>query len=164
MNRLLRWHKKLQRTVNCLVGIMMVLMMSVILAQTFTRYVVFYSLPWSEELSRYLFVAVVLLGINIGISEDMMVRINLIDNILSVRTAIIFEYVRDAVALVVSSVFCYSTIGMIQIGRFQRSPAMRISMSFMYGILFVGFLFAVFAAGMRIVERVRRSPETEGVV
>lgn len=135
--------------------------MIVIFAQTFTRYVVFYSLPWSEELSRYLFVAMVLSGINIGISKDMMVRINLIDTFLSQRGKIVFEYARDVVALVVASVFWYNTIKMVQIGRFQRSPAMRIPMGIMYGILFIGFLLAVFSVFIRIIGRSGKARETE---
>ena len=51
-----RAFSKVQNLLLGLIGIALTIMMSVIMLQTLTRYVIFYSLPWSEELSRYLFV------------------------------------------------------------------------------------------------------------
>ena len=48
----------------------LIVMMVVIVVQVFTRYVIFYSLPWSEELSRYLFVFIVVCGINVAVSRE----------------------------------------------------------------------------------------------
>lgn len=62
---------RLQSAVNALTAVILVAIMVIILVQTFTRYVIFYSIPWSEEASRYLFVAMILLGINIGISQNL---------------------------------------------------------------------------------------------
>lgn len=73
---------RLQGAVNALTAVILVAIMVIILVQTFTRYVIFYSIPWSEEASRYLFVAMILLGINMGISQNLMVRIDIIDNFL----------------------------------------------------------------------------------
>ncbi|MFR6273339.1 MAG: TRAP transporter small permease [Blautia sp.] len=73
---------RLQSAVNALTAVILVAIMVIILVQTFTRYVIFYSIPWSEEASRYLFVAMILLGINMGISQNLMVRIDIIDNFL----------------------------------------------------------------------------------
>lgn len=164
MNCLLRYFKLFQKAVNFFISGLLILMMVVILVQIFTRYVIFYSLPWSEEMSRYLFVAMVLFGINIAISQDMMVRINLIDNFLSLRLKKVFDYATDLIALAVSSFFCYSTIKMVRIGRFQRSPAMHIPMSVMYGILFIGFLLAMIAIIMQIIERAGKMSEKERAV
>lgn len=74
--------EKVQRIVNGIIGLMLIAIMVIIFVQTFTRYVIFYSIPWSEEASRYLFVGMILLGINMGISQNLMVRIDLIDNFL----------------------------------------------------------------------------------
>ena len=76
------WHGRLQGLINWIIGLALMLLLTVILLQTFFRYVVFYSLHWSEELSRYLFVVMILLGVNIGITRDNFVRIDLIDNFL----------------------------------------------------------------------------------
>lgn len=152
MNGILTVYKKIQNILNIITGITLMLIMGVILLQTFTRYVVFHSLPWSEELSRYLFVVMILFGINIGISQDMMVRIDLIDSFLGKKAKQAFEYGRLVLSLAVSCGFFYSTIDMIKIGSYQVSPAMQIPMSSMYVVLFVGFLFATLSIIVKAIE------------
>ncbi|MCC8189294.1 MAG: TRAP transporter small permease, partial [Planctomycetes bacterium] len=123
-------HRRLQSAINWLIGVALLGLLTVILLQTFTRYVIFYSLPWSEELSRYLFVLMVLLGINIGITRENFVRIDAIDGLIP-RAAPFLAVFRDLVALAVSVVMAYSALPLIRIGKFQKSPAMQIGMNIM---------------------------------
>jgi len=150
-------YKRLQEVLRTIIAIALSVIMIVIFAQTFTRYVIFYSLPWSEELSRYLFVVMILLGIGVGISENLMVRIDIIDNFLSKKARCVFDIGRELMALVIASVFLYSTIDMIKIGSFQKSPAMQIPMNLMYTVLFVGFLFAVVSVLIRIIAIIKNT-------
>lgn len=145
---------RLQNAVNALTAVILVAIMVIILVQTFTRYVIFYSIPWSEEASRYLFVAMILLGINIGISQNLMVRIDIIDNFLPGRMKKAFEIGRQVLALGISAVFFYSTFGMLRIGGYQMSPAMRIPMNVMYGILCLGFGLAVVSVIFKLQETI----------
>lgn len=153
MNTVLALHGKLQKCINWIIGMALMILLIVILAQTFFRYVIFYSLPWSEELSRYLFVVMILLGINIGITRDNFVRIDMIDGILPARFKPAMEVFRDLIALVVACAFVYSTLPLMRIGKFQRSPAMQITMDVMYGILFVGFCLAVLSIILKLLAR-----------
>ncbi|ARE86453.1 2,3-diketo-L-gulonate TRAP transporter small permease protein YiaM [Clostridium formicaceticum] len=117
--------------------------MVVILLQTVTRYVFFYSLPWSEELSRYLFVWMIMLGINIGIRDDMQVRIDIIDKVFKGRGKIVLAVFQQLVSLIVSAVFFYSSFNFIAIGARQLSPAMQIPMRYIYLCLPVGLGIAM---------------------
>lgn len=145
---------RLQGAVNALTAVILVAIMVIILVQTFTRYVIFYSIPWSEEASRYLFVAMILLGINMGISQNLMVRIDIIDNFLRSGVKKAFEIGRQVLALAISAVFFYSTFGMLRIGGYQLSSAMRIPMNVMYGILCLGFGLAVISVIFKLQETV----------
>lgn len=149
----------IQKIVNGITGLLLIAIMIIIFVQTFTRYVIFYSIPWSEEASRYLFVAMILLGINIGISENMMVRIDIIDNFLSPKVKKIMEIGRQILALLISVVFFVSTFDMIRIGRYQMSPALRLPMSVMYGILCIGFLLACISIIIKIAEIIGEKAE-----
>ena len=153
MNKLFVWHKRFQHCVNWLTGLALLTLLCVILLQTFTRYVIFYSLPWSEELSCYLFVLLILWGINIGISRENFVRIDVIDAILPKRCEPYMGVFRDLVALFVAGMFMYSTTFLIRIGKFQRSPAMQIRMDIMYYIVMVGFAMAVLSIILKIASR-----------
>jgi len=152
----LKAFKKMQNVINVIIGVILFGIMCIVLLQIFTRYVIFYSLPWSEELSRYLFVVMIMLGINIGISKNMMVRIDLIDNFLSENAKRMLEIGRDIIALVIASILFYSSIDLIKIGSVQISPAMQIPMSTIYLFLFVGFLFAVLSVIVKIIETIRK--------
>lgn len=76
------WFTKLQKFIMGLNGVILMAIMVVVFAQTFTRYVVFYSIPWSEEASRYLYVALTLLGVNLAVTKNQLVNIDLIDHVL----------------------------------------------------------------------------------
>ena len=53
---------------------------------------------------------------------------------------------RRFVMIFVNIVFVYSSYELIIIGGYQTSPAMRLPMSFLYGIIFIGFILNVIAS------------------
>ena len=83
-----------------------------------------------------------------------MVRIDIIDNFLPGRMRKAFEIGRQVLALGISAVFFYSTFGMLRIGGYQMSPAMRIPMNVMYGILCLGFGLAVVSVIFKLQETI----------
>jgi TRAP-type C4-dicarboxylate transport system permease small subunit len=154
---------KVQKVIGGLIGIILMAIMVIVFVQTFTRYVIFYSIPWSEEASRYLFVALILLGINLGITQNQMVSIDLIDNFLSPAAKRKLELFRQLISLVIASIFFYSTFGMLEIGGFQMSPAMRLPMNVMYGTVCLGFGLAIIAVVLQMMERCfANKPEEKG--
>lgn len=159
MEKVKQIFSKLQNVVNAIIAIILIAIMIIIFVQTFTRYVIFYSIPWSEEASRYLFVAMILLGINIGISQDILVCIDIIDNFLSDKAKKAFEIGRQVIALIISAIFFYSTFGMLRIGGYQLSPALRIPMSIMYGIICLGFGLAMVSVIIKLVDVIKTKPE-----
>lgn len=163
MNLIRKAVSALQKMAEILIGLMLGAMILIVFAQTFFRYVVFTSLPWSEEMSRFLFVALIALGLNIGISRDMMVRIDIIDGKLGPRGAQIMEIVRHCVGIFMNIFFAYSTFDLIAIGAKQASPALGMSMSIMYTTLLVGFVLAVVASLLKIVDIISASRQEVAV-
>ena len=137
---------RVQTGVRAFIGVCMIVMMTVIFVQTATRYLVFYSIPWSEELSRYLYVTLTLLGMNLAISSKQLVRIDIIDNYLKPEYDRWLNVFRCVLALIITVVFFYSSFGMMATSASQSSPAMGISMQIMYAVLGIGFLLSAIAA------------------
>ena len=135
-----------------LIAVCMVIMMSVIFIQTMTRYVVFYSIPWSEELSRYLYVTLTLMGVNLAVTSKQLVRIDIIDNFVKGNT---LNVIRCALAFVITIIFFYSSFGMIDVSQYQHSPALGISMQVMYVILGIGFLMSAVACLFELVDALK---------
>ena len=119
------------------------------------------SLTWSEELSRYLFVALIVLGINLAATDHLFVRIELIDGYLKGKAQYVMDLIRKAVAIYVSLIFMYSGYGLIEIGGYQISPAMGIPMSILYGIMFIGFILNCIALIVDTWEEFGKKKEVE---
>ena len=135
-----------------LIAVCMVVMMTVIFVQTMTRYVVFYSIPWSEELSRYLYVTLTLMGVNLAVTSKQLVRIDIIDNFVKGNT---LNIIRCALAFVITVIFFYSSFGIIDVSQYQHSPALGISMQVMYVILGIGFLMSAVACLFELVDALK---------
>ena len=152
LQKVIKIFDKIQNVISAIAGICLILMLCVVFLQTFTRFVIFYSLPWSEELSRYLFMTMILIGINVGIKENLMVRIDIIDNYVKGNVKKFLELFRHGVALFVSSIFFYSTFNLVRIGQYQVSPAMQLPMHLIYSILLVGFFLSTISVLIKIFE------------
>ena len=82
---------RIMRVISIAISVMLVVIVLVICAQTFFRYVVFKSLSWSEEVSRFLFAILVSGGICIGIQRDSLIRVDIIDKKFSPKAMGIFR-------------------------------------------------------------------------
>lgn len=145
--------EKVQKVLHALTGVALAIMMVVIMVQVITRYVIFYSIPWSEELSRYLFVFVIMIGLTVAIRDDMLISIDLIDRILPPKVDKYLDVLRKIVALGVSLVVVICCSRMFTIGKIQKSPAMGIPMITMYGTIFVSYILAAISMVFKIIDR-----------
>lgn len=152
---------KIQMVARTIIALCMIIMMSVIFLQTVTRYLVFYSLPWSEEVSRYLYVTLTLLGLNLAMTARQLVRIDIIDHYLSSSGVKKLELVRCVLTVLITVMFFYSSFGMIDVSQYQSSPALGISMQIMYVILGTGFLLSACAAVFNLYDAVKALQQTE---
>lgn len=145
---------KIQDFLLSLTGLAIGIMMSVIMLQTVTRYVIFYSLPWSEELSRYLFVFVIMVGLTIAIKKDMLISIDLIDRVLPAKAEKYLDALRKCLALAVSVVIAICCTRMFTIGMIQKSPAMGLPMITMYGLIFVSYILVAVSLVFKIIDNI----------
>ena len=94
MNRAISVFKFSQKILGIIISLMLIGMVVVICMQTFCRTVIFRSIPWSEELSRYFFVWITVLGSSLAISQKLLVKIDVIDQKLKEITVWKLEHFR----------------------------------------------------------------------
>ncbi len=160
MENLRQIFNTVQNVSKAVIGICMIVMMVVIFVQTSTRYLIFYSIPWSEEVSRYLYVALTLLGLNLAITSKQLVRIDIIDNYLKGNSLKALNIVRAALSVIITATFFYSSFGMIDVSQFQSSPALGMSMQIMYSIIGIGFLLSAVAAIFELYDACKATDAT----
>lgn len=150
---------------GCLTIALMV-MMCVIIVQVFTRYVIFYSLPWSEELSRYLFVFIIVCGVNVAVSREILIKIDAIQNSFkTVRGRLGLDIFHAAVGILACVLIALYATDLFPVGRVQKSPAMRIPMIIMYGIVCFGYSISAISLLLKMIEKIKAfcDPKNKGV-
>ena len=145
MQKIRKGFEKFQQFNTLLVSVVLLLMVGVVFLQTFCRFVIFQSLSWSEELSRYLFVVIIVLGMNLAISKHLFVRIEIIDNYLKGKAKMVMNVVRQLIMMFTNMIFVYSAYKLIIVSGYQTSPAMGMPMSILYALIFVGYILNVVA-------------------
>ena len=110
---------------------------------------------WSEELSRYLYVTLTLLGLNLAVTSKQLVRIDIIDHKISKNALKYLNLIRELMTLIITVLFFYSSFGMIDVSQYQSSPALGISMQIMYTVLGIGFLLSAVASLFNFCDAVK---------
>ena len=126
-------------------------MVIIVSAQIVTRYVFFYSLPWSEELSRYLFAYLIFLGACVGVRENNQICIDIIDNFVKGKGAkalVIFQYLVQIAAV---CFLFYAAMKLLKVGVRQLSPAMGLRMSWVYMCFPIGFTLILIEMTVKLV-------------
>ena len=105
-----------------------------VFAQVVMRYLFNFSLSWSEELARYVFVWQSWLGFSYLLKENGHIRVILVRDFLSPRLKIVFDIVAWSFSLamvVFLTVDGFRFLGLL-IDRGQISPALRIPIGYAY--------------------------------
>lgn len=148
--------------INTLTGAALLVIMCVVLLQVFCRFVIFKSLTWSEEVSRYLLVFVVLFGLATAVNENMLIKIDALDSVIrSARVRGVLDLLRTIVGLVCAVLITASSTRLFRVGMVQKSPAMQIPMIIMYAVVFISYLLATVALVFKTIDCVQEMKHPE---
>ena len=151
--------RAIQSKLEALSGLLLLLTILLIFVQVITRYVFFYSLPWSEELSRYMFIWFVYLSLSVTIRENLSIRIDFLDQILKGKAKDILNLVVDILGFCILVVFVYSSYKLFLMGFKSKTPAMRIPFYVIYLIMPIGYGLSALEMLIRIVTKIRKKGE-----
>lgn len=150
----------LHKIIAALLVVGMVSMTVIVTLQIVTRYVFFYSLPWSEELSRYLFAWIIFVGACIGVKENNQIAIDLIDTFLKGGLRKPMAIIQWLLQMAAASTMLYASIDFLLLGGVgQRSPAMHIPMYLVYVCIPTGFALMLMELVIKFVDCLRVGAE-----
>ncbi len=110
----------------------------VVFLQVFFRYVFSYSLYWSEELARFLFVWLSVLGAALAVQKKGHFGFELLHRRLPEKSRKALTRIIDLFTAGMAWILFLQGIHLTQKTQWQESPAMGISMAWFYGALPVG--------------------------
>ncbi len=151
------------RIVRLLLVSLSAVMVVTILLQVFLRYVLKSSLPWSEELSRYLMVWIGLMGASLALHEGRHVGVTLLMD----RMPALPRRILTGLAFAVVGWFLWLMLaeGVRLLGNIwqQRSPAMNLPMVIPYAAIPLGAIFMMVQLLLAAAHLLAgREPEREG--
>lgn len=117
----------------------MAAILGVMSTQIFLRYVMNDSLIWSDELSRYLLIAIAFLGCATAVRKRCHIRIDVIDHVLPPRARRALAAIVDALTLFYLVYVCAASIEILDIFSTTPSTAMGVPMSVPYAAVTIGF-------------------------
>lgn len=130
--------------------------------QVIMRYIFKSSLKWSEEVSRYLFIWMVFIGMSYGIKRKSHMRIDMLEHFFpKLRKGL--EFLADSCFLIFAAYMIGPGISVIKslIITGQTSPAAEMPMYVVYTGLLVGFFLVLFRIVQKYILRFlqRKSPK-----
>lgn len=111
----------------------------VVFLQFFTRYVLNDSLAWTEEIARYLLIAVTFVGAVIGVRKRDHIAVELLDRFLSRRGNSLVAFVIDAASAVTFFFFAFLT-ARLALRTKQMMVSIDVPKSFVYWLVSAAFL------------------------
>jgi C4-dicarboxylate transporter, DctQ subunit len=132
----------------------MALVSIIIFGQVVSRYGFNYTPSWSEELSRFLIVWSIFIGVSIGVRKNQHIGVDALIRFLPHKLKVASEVLLNLIGLVVVCVLVYISIGYIKdtIEYEQLSPSMRIPMYIPYMAMPVGLTLS----GIRFIQDIVR--------
>lgn len=117
---------------SAIVVVFSILVISCVL-QVFTRFVLNSSLSWTEELARYTFIWANMLGAILCTKNKSNATVSVVTDNLSVEKQVVLNKIVDVLSIIIGLILLFYGSKVAWAVRTQLSPALRISMSFVYG-------------------------------
>lgn len=133
VNKLLEW----------VVITMLAVMSVVVFAQVLFR-LIHASIPWSEELSKYLLIWSTFLGSALGVRKGSLIGLEFLSNLLPEKGKKVLETLIHV--MVAALLILLIAVGFWASGRvwYQTTPVMKLPMGLMYASIPVGSVFMLF--------------------
>lgn len=151
---------KINRIVQFVLGAMAIIMLVVNLAQIAGRYVFFHSIPWSEELSTYMYVWIIFLSLHMLSKERSELSIDAI-RCKNPRNAKIILILRESISLLAVAVLLVASIMIVSKSmQFpQKTASLKLNTSVMYLCMPISFFLVTLQKLTNIIKAVRGGPE-----
>jgi TRAP-type C4-dicarboxylate transport system permease small subunit len=132
--------------------------------QILFRFVLNYSLSWTEELSKYVFILLVYMSSCAAVLKNAHVRVEIIDSFLPEPARKVLNTLMDLVFIAFMALVGYYGVH-ISADAFkieQLSPAMQVPMGAVYAIIPVTFFLTCIRLVQRIIRRFKEDAEVDG--
>ena len=145
--RMPAWLRRVARVLTAVeltIGVAaLVLIFGLVLVQAAQRYLPIDGWPWSGELARFCLVWLTFVLAGVLVTNDSHISIEMIDLVPGDLVRRVVRVVSCLVVALIGVVLCAEAWELVQTQHMLKSPAMRMPMSWLYGISMIGFVSVV---------------------
>lgn len=125
--------------------------------QVFMRYIIHQSLPWSEEITRYMFIYLMYLGISYGVRMNRHIRISVFVDLFSERIRKALQLLSDFLFLIFATVVVLKSteVAALILRLGQRTAATDVSMAAVYAAVPLGYALVAIRLIQNIIHKLR---------
>lgn len=145
----------IQRISHAIAALCMFVLIVLIFINVLCRYVFEFSISWSDEMTRYMFIGTLFFTLNIMVSQNAALRVDILDNIVHGKGTFILDIVTYLLTIVALLVFTISGAMLVQAGFTSVSPSMHIPMWIIYAMMPLGYFLALIEVVRKIVAEIR---------
>ncbi|MDD3794401.1 MAG: TRAP transporter small permease [Lachnospiraceae bacterium] len=114
-------------------------MVIIVFVQVIMRYIMGHSISWSEELTRYMFVGMIYMGVNLGIRDEIQIKIDVVDMIFKGKALKMIKVLQYVITLIAIAAGIVGSYYLVKVGFRATSPSLHMPMWMMYIVFPIGF-------------------------
>ena len=135
----------------CMFAVILLIFINVLCRDVFS-----FSISWSEEMTRYMFIGTLFFTLNIMVSQNAALRVDILDNFIhNQRSKHILNLITYVLTVVALLVFTLSGVMLVQAGLTSVSPSMHIPMWIIYAMMPLGYFLALIEVLRKIATEIR---------
>ncbi len=124
-------------------AICLIVVLISIFAQVFCRFLLGFSLTWSEEVGRYLLIWISFTGFGVLVKENKMMSIMLVIDLLPGKLKIAAKVLADLLSITFMVIVCYYGFLLVELTMIQVTVVTEIPMGYVYLVIPIGAAFYV---------------------
>jgi TRAP-type C4-dicarboxylate transport system permease small subunit len=137
-NAFIAWAIRIERTLDAILGLMLLTVTLALFYQVFGRYVVGRAPAWTEEVARMMVAWMAMLGTGACLREGGHVAVGALVNSVSPRVRVVLLALRDIAVMTTAGVLGWAGTRFAMLNAEQESAALEIPMAIPYSAMAVG--------------------------
>lgn len=137
-NAFIAWAIRIERTLDAILGLMLLTVTLALFYQVFGRYVVGRAPAWTEEVARMMVAWMAMLGTGACLREGGHVAVGALVNSVSPRVKVVLLALRDMAVMTTAGVLGWAGMRFAMLNAEQESAALEIPMAIPYSAMAVG--------------------------
>ena len=137
-NALIAWAMRIERTLDAILGLMLLTVTLALFYQVFGRYVIGRAPAWTEEVARMMVAWMAMLGTGACLRTGGHVAVGALVNSVAPRVRVVLLVLRDVAVMTTAGVLGWAGVRFAMLNAEQESAALEIPMAIPYSAMAIG--------------------------